>query len=480
MTGQEYILDALQFIDDELLLEASGDPYKNTETLSETVKAKSLKQNTEKTHARTAFSLKKLAAVSGICAACLVGIILYRSSILTITQDPGTITGEASGSQTADTDQSSSQTAENHSEGSANSQVSPEDNIAETAPDAEKYNDLPVLSIPEIRQSDGMGSDIGFVHVLAYDISELVNSNPWTESAELTELPVYVNSHPSYPYPPSVSESQLDEMKALLTEIAERMGIPEDELIFSGNAPSEEALEKTEGAAAVTEVSASWQDITLTVRYDMTAQIRFSDPVQLPDEYAVSGQPSYDKTENAALYLKEKYSDLLDLNMQDPQINIYGGEYMYTGERSIYSYKLSFYDGSGSYTDQLLQYNFYQTEFYFDDNNELNLIIINNTDLSNTVGNYPVISADEAEEYLKEGEYGDMFPYDITDESVIADVELVYYYMDFYEYFIPYYKFYVEQPSEYENGLKRYDICYIPAIESKFIEYVPETFFIRQ
>lgn len=438
MTGQEYILDALQFIDDDLLLEAG---------------------NSSKARRRAVFSLKKLAVVSGICAACLVGVILYRGSMLTITPDPGTITEEASGGQTADTEHSSSQTSENN---------------------AEKYDGLPVLSIPKTQQSDGMGSDIGFVNVLAYDISELVNSNPWTESAELTELPVYVNSHPSYPWPPDVSESQLNEMNALLTEIAERMGIPEDELIFSDNASSEGALEKAEGAAEVTEVSASWQDITLTVRYDMTAQIRFSDPVQLPEEYAISGQPSYAKTENAALYLKEKYSALLNLNMQDPQINVYGGEYMYTGERSIYSYKLSFYDGSGSYTDQIIQYNFYQTEFYFDDNNELYLIRINNTDLSNTVGDYPVISADEAEEYLKAGEYGDMFPYDITDESAVAGVELVYYYMDFYEYFIPYYKFYVEQPSEYENGLKRYDICYIPAIESKFIEYVPETFFIQQ
>ncbi|HIV17651.1 MAG TPA: hypothetical protein IAB17_06635 [Candidatus Alectryocaccobium stercorigallinarum] len=459
MTGQEYILDALQFLDDDLLLEASGDSYKNKKALSENMKAKSLKPNAEKAHRRAAFSLKKLAVVSGICAACLVGVILYRGNALTTTQDPGTVTGEISNGQTADTEQSSSQTAENH---------------------AEKYDGLPVLSLPKAQQSDGMGSDIGFVHVLAYDISELVNSNPWTESAELTELPVYVNSHPSYPWPPAVSENLLNEMNAFLTDIAERMGIHEDELIFSDDASSEEALEKTEGAATVTSVSAQWQDITLTVHYDMTAEIRFSEPIQLPAEYAISGQPTYAKTENAALYLKEKYSGLLNLNMQGPQINVYGGEYMDTGERSIYSYKLSFYDGSGSYTDQIIQYNFYKTEFYFDDNNELYLIRINNTDLSNTAGDYPIISADEAEEYLKENEYGDMFPYDVTDESVVADVELVYYYMDFYEYFIPYYKFYVEQPSENENGLKRYDICYIPAIESKYIEYVPETFSIWQ
>lgn len=338
-----------------------------------------------------------------------------------------------------------------------------------------------MLSIPETPQLEGMGNNINLASVLAYDVSELVNSNPWTESAELTELPVYVNSRPTFPWPPSIGESQFDEiineMNTFLSEIAGRLKIPEEELIFSGTTPSEEIIKKTEGEAFVTEDSAQWQDITLTVHYDMTAEIRFSEPIRLPDEYSVSDKASYDEIEKAASYIKEEYNDLID--MKDPQINIYGGDYTYDGQKS--SYKLSFYDGNGSYENQLIQYNFYQMEFCFDDNNEIYLIRIYNTDLSNTVGNYPIITFSEAKQPLSDQLAKSSENSETGDTSIIAGGELVYRFQEYDEYFIPYYKFYVEKASEYEeNGLKQFTICYVPAIEERFIEYYAETNTIRQ
>ena len=49
--------------------------------------------------------------------------------------------------------------------------------------------DLPMLSI-----SENTSAAMGYEGYMAYDISELVNANPWNEQIELTTLPVYKNT----------------------------------------------------------------------------------------------------------------------------------------------------------------------------------------------------------------------------------------------------------------------------------------------
>ena len=49
--------------------------------------------------------------------------------------------------------------------------------------------DLPMLSI-----SENTSAAMGYEGYMAYDISELVNANPWNEDSEISTLPVYQNS----------------------------------------------------------------------------------------------------------------------------------------------------------------------------------------------------------------------------------------------------------------------------------------------
>ena len=83
---------------------------------------------------------------------------------------------------------------------------------------------------------------------MAYEISELVNANPWNENMEISTLPVYQN-------PLSYDENFIEHgadftiMKTYLLEVANRLGMDTVNLPISDNTPSAEeqaaVLEKT-------------------------------------------------------------------------------------------------------------------------------------------------------------------------------------------------------------------------------------------
>lgn len=57
--------------------------------------------------------------------------------------------------------------------------------------------------------------------------------------------------------------------------------------------------------------------------------------------------------------------------------------------------------------------------------------------------------------------------------NYIAKVELIYRTGASEQYYMPYYRFYVEIPELEEDGLKTYGAYYVPAIESQYITNMP-------
>lgn len=132
------------------------------------------------------------------------------------------------------------------------------------------------------------------------------------------------------------------------------------------------------------------------------------------------------------------------------------------------------YDSQGDDTEAILNYAFRSAEFYPDDDGTLSGIHIDDSlACAEKLGDYPLISVDEARELLLGGNYITSVPYSIAGEAYVADVELDYRSgMD--ETYLPYYCFYVELPEmEEADGLKTYGIYYVPAIEGKYIENMP-------
>ncbi|MBQ6867287.1 MAG: hypothetical protein IJO16_01265 [Clostridia bacterium] len=295
-------------------------------------------------------------------------------------------------------------------------------------------SDLPMLSI--IDRHDSMGFE-GF---MAYDISEIVSNNPWREDIELETLPVFentaeYNSH----YEIIGSDFPAEEFKK---EVASRM--------------------KPDGAE-------------IGYHYPWNVYINFDEPVSLPDEYVFEHHMSYDEAENTAKYLLEQYSDLIAF--EEPTVDIYYGDYNIYGQQS---HDISFYEGKGDYVEDILAFNFNRVTFHQQDDGKLMSISVLAEDYftMSKLGDYPIISLDEAKEKLKNGQLITTVPRDFEfDLSKPLKCELIYRAGHLDEIYMPYYRFYVELEG-FENkgsefGLKNFGAFYVPAVEEKYIENMP-------
>ena len=104
--------------------------------------------------------------------------------------------------------------------------------------------------LPKLTVAEETPEAMGYEGYMAYEISELVNANPWSEDAKLSNLPVYRNCL-SYDKYNIVSGADFEAMKQFLTEIAGRLNMDTESLKITDDTPSEEykaaVLEKADG-----------------------------------------------------------------------------------------------------------------------------------------------------------------------------------------------------------------------------------------
>lgn len=335
--------------------------------------------------------------------------------------------------------------------------------------------DLPKLTITE-NNAEGMG----FEGYEAYDISELVNANPWREDIPLTTLPVYKRAVDVGSYF-VVTGADWDKMKKFILDIAGRLGLNKNEVTVTDNLSDDKAqwevIEEAkkngtnipDGYLASSNLIINTKDIKITVDQFMTAEIFFDPAISLPDNFNFDYQASYKDNVAVAEYLKNEYKDLIGFD--NPQVNIDGGNYNIDAEQS---YDIEFYNKSEDYTENIINYNFNRIAFYSNDKNKLWLVRIHNPDLSKKLGNYPIINAAQARELLVKGNYSTSVPYKIPGEEYIKKVELVYRTGEMEEIYMPYYRFYVELPEgKRKHNLKSYGAYYVPAVEGSYLTNMP-------
>ncbi len=343
-----------------------------------------------------------------------------------------------------------------------------------TLPITENTNEmtLPMLSITE-----NTGEAMGFEGYLAYDISELVNENPWNETMALSTLPVYKNPL-SYNQNMIASGADFDKMRAFLIEIADRCGLDINTLTIADNAPDEKTRQQIiakmdgnvpDGYFNPTALMIETEDLEIEVDQSMTAKITFEPAISLPTEYHFTHYASYENIVAVADYLKNEYKDFIGID--NPHMDISGGDY------NIYlqqDYQISFFDSGDNDIDQLVNYNFNRVSFYCNDEGKLFLARIYQPDLSIKVGDYPIISVETAKKLLADGKYITTVPYEMPGMEYVAKTELIYRTGTLEEYYMPYYCFYVELPNELRGEtLKTYGTYYVPAVESTYISNMP-------
>ena len=148
-------------------------------------------------------------------------------------------------------------------------------------------------------------------------------------------------------------------------------------------------------------------------------------------------------------------------------------------DRNIYgerSFDVEYFDGGGSLKQQIINYNFNRVAFYNDDDGKLFLARVYAPDLSQVMGNYPIITVEEAKELLLAGNYASSVPYDLPKAEEIAGVELVYRTGSHEAVWLPYYRFLVDLPEEYrpaDKTLRDYGAYYVPAVDGRYITNMP-------
>lgn len=332
----------------------------------------------------------------------------------------------------------------------------------------------PMLTISE-NVSDGMG----FESYRAYDISELVNANPWNDSLDISTLPVYRNPL-TYDENFIASGGDFDKMHELLLEVADRLGLDSEKLDITDDAPDKETRKMItesfeiagkkvpEGYFNPTKLLAEENGFRIEVDQTMTATIFFDPAQSLPEKYHFTYRSSYEDILSTAEYLKQEYKDLIGID--NPQINVYSGNY---NDQLEQTYSIEFFDANGSETEQILNYNFNRIAFYCDDSGKLFMARIHQPDLSQKAGDYPIITSEKAEELLASGNYITNVPDEMPGLEYVRKVELVYHSETYDAYFMPYYCFYVELPGKEENGLKTYGAYYVPAVRGDYISNMP-------
>ncbi|MBD5104875.1 MAG: hypothetical protein HDT47_08455 [Ruminococcaceae bacterium] len=198
----------------------------------------------------------------------------------------------------------------------------------------------------------------------------------------------------------------------------------------------------------------------------------------LPDEYDFLYESSDDsRVEEALGYLADKFKNLLQFD--DPDISVYTYK-SDAADRSMWRADKIF-NSSDDIVQSILNYNLayarfnsYPSESSFNNGQKV-ITLTNRLASAEYLGDYPVISPEEAKELLlNEGYYvympdGYYKSSKIIDPEKIIKTELVYDQTDT-GYFVPYYNIYVEKDKESENGYKQYLCVKVSALGEEYFE----------
>ena len=319
-------------------------------------------------------------------------------------------------------------------------------------------NGLSMLTIPDIENS-GMG----FEGWLGYDISQWNNGNPWSGSMKFSVLPVYQNGS----YDPTGKPVGLS-----LADMEERL----ETAIAALDLDSYDIETEQECLTANTD------GLQICAYADGTIEVWFENGRTLPEEYSFTLFDTTDaEAEQVLTYLSQEYSNLIGLSESKKVLSgsyIIWNDYDENGNpitETRFEREYALYDSTGDELEDILNYNFNCVKFYPDDNGNLSLIrIYSGLSCAEKMGDYPIISIDEAYALLLKGHYITSVPYPITDTALICKAELVYRNSKTEKTFLPYYRFYIELPEmQRENGLTNFGAYYVPAIQEEYIRNMP-------
>lgn len=294
----------------------------------------------------------------------------------------------------------------------------------------------------------------GFEGYFLYDFSELLIADLWPGDEEAT-LPVYRNTMDYDGYRPR--EIDVRAMKDRARELAKAMGLRWPWGIRTNR------REDGAGEKYVSSVYLEKKDMRIEVSWDMSAHVSFGQS----SPYSVACDASLDQWQTAAEELEKTLGP--SLGMEEPCALVLGGDYsIYGRQGGRQFYHAYLYDAAGDAQERLINLNFFDLCIYSEG------FLVHSYDLSEKVGDYPVITRKEAEELLARGNYITGCGYDMPGMEYVAGSELVYRTGLTEAYYLPYYRFYVELPQQGRpDGMKTFAAYYVPAVAAEYIADMP-------
>lgn len=314
------------------------------------------------------------------------------------------------------------------------------------------------------------GEGMGFEGIMLYDISESGSGNPWNEELQIEKLPVYKNlAYTDVPGLPVYLSRE--ELMNIAENVAAAMGEQISETDYD-TAPDITFSPESAGEEMYA-LSAVLDNMKIRVEGNGCVRVELTVPFKLPGDYGgTDGKVSDEEAEDVIRYLSEVYAPLL--NFDNPAADTWA-DYTYLGEQTR---RYGVYNNADDDIQNILNYNFNGVSFSIRQNELRYIHIENRLSAAQKLGDYPIITAKEAREYLLKGEYLTTVPEEyLSAEGIrkedIAKTELVYRTGNTCEVYMPYYRFYVELPETFEigmaDGLKMYGIYYVPAVNGKYL-----------
>ena len=332
-------------------------------------------------------------------------------------------------------------------------------------------------SLPQI-EIKNQTVNLGMEAYLVHEISDLKSANPWTEDMDIETLPVYRNTR-VYDEEGRVSSFDLEQMKIVLEEMVERLDLTySEEFLQSAGGMDQETLdwiaEQNDGDVPeeylyVKSLALNDDGVKIMVNDNLNVEIIYTPCLELTDDLVFAYTSAYADLEETASYLQEKYQAIWD---EKPHIvDINGGDYTFSGEQQ---WSIDFFLEGETLEEQIVNYNFHRTSFVSDGQDCLWTIRQYKEDLSEKVGDYPIINAEEAKAYLLDYKFWTTAEF-LPEEEGIGKVDLIYKTGNENEYFIPYYRFWVQDLADKkESEFITYATFYVPAIEQTYIKGMEE------
>lgn len=337
----------------------------------------------------------------------------------------------------------------------------------------------PVINsnLPKLDYGNIVGS-WGFEGFQLSDISEYENGNPYTSDMEFKTMLVLKSN---------AMNPDKEKMTEYLKTMAEKLGVDPDSLEFEyqgfnideqlesykkimeeQNVPEDEMEEelarvrKNIVAIGGVYVYGENEDVRLSVKSDYSFGIHFNgDGIALPEGYNKAETPQ--QREKTAEYLLEQYGYILQ-DLKNPVTDVYK-------ENDI-----GFYEKGETDAENILNYCLNHSRFGIDEEGNLFVIWIDSTYGCEELGDYPVISPEEAKKELLDGRYMSSVilddPTGFSEEDV-SYMEIMYRMDSGSEYALPFYRFLVKLPEDYvtsDEGKSHYGAFYVPAVSKEYIQ----------